>query len=82
MLSSNNWVAVPLYLELVPSADAAPQVDHLFVFRDTGALSARGSGRFATDLFTLSVTGGDRTRMSLAPPRPDFTRRQSSFAAS
>ena len=79
MLSSDNWVAVPLYLELAPPADAAAQVAHLFVFRDTGALSGRGSGRFATDLFTLSVTGGDRTQISLAPPRPDFTRRQSSF---
>lgn len=82
MLSSDNWVAVPLYLELAPPADAAAQVAHLFVFRDTGALSGRGSGRFATDLFTLSVTGGDRAQISLAPPRPDFTRRQSSFAAS
>lgn len=79
MLSSSDLTAAPLYLELAPSADAAPQVDHLFVFRDTGALSGRGSGRFATDLFTLSVTGGGRTRMSLAPPRPDFTPRQSSF---
>ena len=79
MLSSDNWVAVPLYLELAPPADAAAQVAHLFVFRDTGALSGRGSGRFATDLFTLSVTGGDRAQISLAPPRPDFTRRQSSF---
>ena len=79
MHSSNNRVAAPLYLELAPPADAAAQIAHLFVFRDTGALSGRGSGRFATDLFTLSVTGGDRPQISLAPPRPDFTRRQSSF---
>ena len=70
MLSSDNWVAVPLYLELAPPADAAAQVAHLFVFRDTGALSGRGSGRFATDLFTLSVTGGHPARILPADSLP------------
>ena len=82
MLSSDNWVAVPLYLELAPPADAAAQVAHLFVFRDTGALSGRGSGRFATDLFTLSVTGGDRTQISLAPPARILPADSLPFAAS
>lgn len=83
MLSSNSLTAAPLYLELTPSADAAAQVDHLFVFRDTGALSGGESGRFATDLFTLSVThggGGDgKSHVSLSLPRPDFTPRRASF---
>lgn len=83
MPSSSDLTPAPLYLELAPSADAAAQIDHLFVFRDTGALSNRDSGRFATDLFTLSVTrchdGDEGARVSLAPPRPDFTRRRSSF---
>ena len=83
MPSSSDPTAAPLYLELAPSADIAAQVDHLFVFRDRGALSGRGSGRFATDLFTLSVTCGadsdDGSQVSLAPPRPDFVPRQSSF---
>jgi len=82
MPSSDDLTAAPLYLELAPPADAAAQVDHLYVFRDTGALSGRGSGRFATDLFALSVThevDGDGARVSLAPPRPDFTPRETPF---
>ncbi|MDT0498952.1 helix-turn-helix domain-containing protein [Algiphilus sp. W345] len=83
MPSSNELMPAPLYLELAPSAVAAAQIDHLFVFRDTGALSNRESGRFATDLFTLSVTCGSDTddgpNVSLAPPRPDFVPRRSSF---
>ncbi len=80
MPSSSDLTAAPLYFELTPTEDAAAEVDHLFVFRDTGALSHRGSGRFATDLFCLSVAGGcGRTRISLAPPRPEFVPRPSSF---
>lgn len=80
MLSSSDLTAAPLYLELAPPAGAAVQIDHLFVFRDSDVLSARGSGRFATDLFTLSATDrGGGTRMSLAPPRPAFVPRPSSF---
>jgi len=83
MLSSSDGLAASLYLELAPSAPAPAQVDHLFVFRDTGALSGRGSGRFATDLFTLSVTcDGDSDEgphVSLVRPRPDFVPRRSGF---
>lgn len=65
MLSFSDLTAAPLDLELARSADTAAQVDHLFVFRDTGALSIRGSARSSTDLFSLSVAGGGgRTRMS------------------
>lgn len=65
-------MAPPLYLELAPPEEAAKQIDHLFVFRDTGVLSGGGRGRFATDLFTLSVTRDDSGggRVSLAEPRP------------
>ena len=81
MLSSSNLMAVPLYLELAPPEEAATEIDHLFVFRDTGVLSGGGRGRFATDLFTLSVTrdhsGG--ARVSLAPPRSGFTPRPRPF---
>lgn len=83
MPSRPERVAAPLYLELAPPADAPSQVEHLFIFRDDGQLSGRGSGRFATDLFTLSATlrGDDASsvHMSLAPPRPDFIRRRTSF---
>ncbi len=81
MLSSSNLMAGPLYLELAPPEEAATEIDHLFVFRDTGVLSGGGRGRFATDLFTLSVTrdhsGG--ARVSLAPPRSGFTPRPRPF---
>lgn len=81
MLSSSNLMAAPLYLELAPPEEAATEIDHLFVFRDTGVLSGGGGGRFATDLFTLSVTrdhsGG--ARVSLAPPRSGFTLRPRPF---
>ncbi|MGK7654906.1 helix-turn-helix domain-containing protein [Roseovarius sp. B08] len=74
-------MAAPLYLELAPPEEAATEIDHLFVFRDTGVLSGGGGGRFATDLFTLSVTrdhsGG--ARVSLAPPRSGFTLRPRPF---
>ena len=73
----------PLYLELAPPGDADARIAHLFVFRDAGVLSGRGSGRFATDLFTLSLTRrGDGTggpHLSLARPRPGFVPRQASF---
>ena len=77
MLSSSNLMAPPLYLELAPTEEAAKQIDHLFVFRDTGVLSGGGRGRFATDLFTLSVTRDDSGggRVSLAEPRPYFSPR-------
>jgi AraC-like DNA-binding protein len=48
-------------------------------------LSGRGTGRFATDLFTLSLTlraGADRShrpRLDLAPPRPAFSPRSAPF---
>ena len=82
MLSSSNLMEPPRYLELAPPEEAAKQIDHLFVFRDTGVLSGCGSGRFATDLFTLSMTRDDAdggTRVSLAPPRPGFTPRPRPF---
>jgi len=81
MLSSCDLTAPPLYLELAPPLEAATQIDHLFVFRDSGALSRRGSGRFATDLFTLSITCDDSGggRLSLEEPRPCFTPRQRPF---
>lgn len=81
MLSSSNLMAAPLYLELAPPEEAATEIDHLIMFRDTGVLSAGGRGRFATDLFTLSVTrdhsGG--ARVLLAPPRSGFTPRPRPF---
>ena len=81
MLSSSNLMAVPLYLELAPPEEAATEIDHLFVFRDTGVLSGGGRGRFATDLFTLSVTRDDSGggRVSLAEPRPYFSPRPRPF---
>ena len=81
MLSSSNLMAAPLYLELAPPEEAAKQIDHLFVFRDTGVLSGGGRGRFATDLFTLSVTRDDSGggRVSLAEPRPYFSPRPRPF---
>ena len=81
MLSSSNLMAAPLYLELAPPEEAAKQIDHLFVFRDTGVLSGGGRGRFATDLFTLSVTRDDSSgaRVSLAPPRSGFIPRPRPF---
>ena len=81
MLSSSNLMAAPLYLELAPPEEAAKQIDHLFVFRDTGVLSGGGRGRFATDLFTLSVTRDDSSgaRVALAPPRSGFTPRPRPF---
>ncbi|MFG6568096.1 MULTISPECIES: helix-turn-helix domain-containing protein [unclassified Sulfitobacter] len=71
----------PRYLELAPPEEAAKQIDHLFVFRDTGVLSGGGHGRFATDLFTLSVTRYDSGggRVSLAEPRPYFSPRPRPF---
>ena len=74
-------MAPPLYLELAPPEEAAKQIDHLFVFRDTGVLSGGGRRRFATDLFTLSVTRDDSSgaRVSLAPPRSGFTPRPRPF---
>ncbi|KZY00886.1 MULTISPECIES: hypothetical protein [unclassified Sulfitobacter] len=61
--------------------EAAKQIDHLFVFLDTDVLSGGGRGRFATDLFTLSVTRDDSggARVSLAPPRSGFTPRPRPF---
>ena len=81
MLSSSNLMAAPLYLELAPPEEAPRQIDHLFVFRDTGVLSGGGRGRFATDLFTLSVTRDDcgGGRVSLAEPRPYFSPRPRPF---
>ena len=52
-------MAAPLYLEMAPPEEAAKQIDHLFVFRDTGVLSGGGRGRFVTDLPTLSETRDD-----------------------
>ena len=81
MLSSSNLMEPPRYLELAPPEEAAKQIDHLFVFRDTGVLSGGGRGRFATDLFTLSVTRDDcgGGRVSLAEPRPYFSPRPRPF---
>ena len=81
MLSSSNLMEPPRYLELAPPEEAAKQIDHLFVFRDTGVLSGGGHGRFATDLFTLSVTRYDSGggRVSLAEPRPYFSPRPRPF---
>ena len=81
MLSSSNLMEPPRYLELAPPEEAAKQIDHLFVFRDTGVLSGGGHGRFATDLFTLSVTRDDSGggRVSLAEPRPYFSPRPRPF---
>jgi len=85
MLSSSERTVAPLYLELAPPADAVAQIDHLFVFRDTGTLSGGGSGRFATDLFTLSVApgactdGGGDPHVSLTLPRADFAHRRAPF---
>ena len=81
MLSSSNLMASPLYLELAPPEEAAKKIAHLFVFRDTGVLSGGGRGRFATDLFTLSVTRDDSGggRVSLAEPRPYFSPRPRPF---
>lgn len=83
MPSSSDRVAAPLYLELAPPSGAGAEVDHLFVFRDSGVLSGRGSGRFATDLFTLSMTSraddDGAAAVSLAPPRPAFVPRSAPF---
>ncbi|WP_071675292.1 helix-turn-helix domain-containing protein [Nioella nitratireducens] len=81
MRSSSDLAAAPLYLEMAPPLNAASQINHLFVFRDMGVLSGRGSGRFASDLFTLSITCDDSggARGSLAPPRPGFTPRRMPF---
>ncbi len=83
MPSSDEQTAPPLYLELAPPPVAGAPVDHLFVFRDAGDLSRCGSGRFATDLFTLSVTRGDSgdgvPHLSFALPRPDFALRRAPF---
>lgn len=82
-LSADLAVAAPLYLELAPPEGAATEVVHLFFLRDEGALSCRGTGRFATDLFTLSVMhrpeDPDAPRVTLAPPRPAFVPRKASF---
>ena len=81
MLSSSNLMAAPLYLELAPPEEAATEIDHLIVFRDTGVLSGGGRGRFATDLFTHSITCDDNggARVSLAPPRSGFIPRPRPF---
>lgn len=83
MPSSSEPTAAPLYLELAPAEGAKAQVEHLYVLRDHGWLTGCGSGRFATDLFTLSVMlGGEDgrgTRVALVPPRPEFTPRRASF---
>jgi len=81
MLSFSDLAAPPLYLKLAPPLEAVTQIDHLFMFRDSGVLSRRGSGRFATDLFTLSITcdDSDGARVSLAEPRPCFTPRPRPF---
>lgn len=76
--------AQPIYLELAPAPGTAPAVEHLFVFRDRAVLSGPGRGRFATDLFTLSVTtrdGPERAvpQVRLAPPRPCFVPRKTAF---
>ena len=82
MLSSSNLMAPPLYLELAPPAEAAANRSTiLFVFRDTGALS--GGGQRAVRNRPLYPFGNARRqrrgRVSLAPPRPDFTPRPRPF---
>ena len=74
MLSSSDLMSVPLYLELAPPVEAATEIDHLFVFRDSGVPSGGERGRFATDLFSLSITYNDNGGgpVSLEPPRPVF----------
>jgi hypothetical protein len=85
MPSPDEAAPAPLYLELAPAPGAPAPVDHIFVFRDCGLLSGRGTGRFATDLFTLSLTlraraeNGPRPRLDLAPPRPAFCPRRAPF---
>ncbi len=83
MPSSSDLTGAPFYLELAPPAGAQGQVETVYVFHDTGVLSGRGSGRFATDLFDLSVTlqggGPGAALVSLAPPRPGFAPRRASF---
>ena len=85
MPSSDKAAPAPLYLALAPPAGAPAPIDHFFIFRDCGLLSGPGTGRFATDLFTLSLTlraGADRRhrlRLDLAPPRPAFSPRSAPF---
>ncbi len=86
MPSQDEPALAPIYLELAPQSGAPAPVDHLFAFRDCGKLSGRGTGRFATDLFTLSVTlrtgagALGRPRFLLAPPRPAFRPRRAPFS--
>ncbi|MGX1500489.1 AraC-like DNA-binding protein [Labrenzia sp. MBR-25] len=56
MLSSSKLMAAPLYLELAPPEEAAKQIDHLFVFRDTGVSRRRlaASRRFRQALGQLA----------------------------
>lgn len=83
MPTSDKAAPAPLYLELAPPAGAPAQIDHFFVYCDCGLLSGPGTGRFATDLFTLSLTlrgGADRgPRLDLEPPRPAFSPRHAPF---
>ncbi|MCV0398311.1 helix-turn-helix domain-containing protein [Neoaquamicrobium sediminum] len=85
MPTSDKAAPAPLYLELAPPAGAPAQIDHFFVYCDCGLLSGPGTGRFATDLFTLSLTlrggadRGPRPRLDLEPPRPAFSPRRAPF---
>ena len=60
MLSSDNWVAVPLYLELAPPADAAAQVAQLTPEQRNGVFekAIRDSG-----VACPAVTGSERTEI-------------------
>ena len=79
MPTSDKAAPAPLYLELAPPAGAPAQIDHFFVYCDCGLLSGPGTGRFATDLFTLSLTlrggadRGPRPPECASTPRPTFS---------
>lgn len=85
MPSPDEAAPAPLFLELAPPPGGPTPVDHMFVFRDWGHLTGHGSGRFATDLFTLSfafdpLLGKNALpRPTLTPPRPAFSPRIAPF---
>ena len=85
MPSFSDLMAAPFYLEFAPPRGGPTQVENLYVFRDNGLLSGRGSGQFATDLFTLSVTISSSSdtqsdpHVTLAQPRPGYSRRPAPF---
>lgn len=78
MPSPDEAAPAPLYLELAPAPEASGPVDHIFVFRDCGLLSGRGTGRFATDLFTPFLTLRARGENGSCP-RLDLARRRAAF---